>query len=388
MNFRIGDDFGRLLFDLAYERIVCEHDLQKAVSVITESLTGCTTDLALEVISGKRVFVVDTEAQDVIIEDYEESKHPKPFDWNEWCRSSYHMALTSFDGFSLAAAHTTNDLAKLYQDQGIDVNIDFDKVLKYILADNPNDIVEEIASDIEYAFKYGASSDLVARCKGTIAWGKQLIEKTVKLAQLMKQLGKCGIFSDNARANMYPHFLETRVQAVHRKLVSFAKGPMETDCDELERYLDSMRRIDKELKAGIKPIDHINDKEAHDAYWISPEGHAYALDGEIANMLHYQMAHAIINQEKVREIGKDEGNDAYRQLEEAGWAKITSENWLLFDATHCKLTKEQQYTIGIICQTINFQKRQMIRVGFQQRVFTGINIKSMDLVQLQSLLTI
>lgn len=386
LHFTIGEDFGSLLYNLANEKIVCDYDMLGAIKVLEDSLMGITRELVINIISGKMVLSVDEKTQEVIVSDHDKNIHPEPFDWGEWCRSTYHRAKSSFDGFHVAENWTRNTLAKFYQEGGFDVNVSIRTLTDYVFAGDETDVVEAIKDDILDSWR---QNDKVVQCRGTAVWAKQLVEKTIKFAQLIQYIGKLGLWDDTVRVEMYSDYLLQRCEGVTTKMSSISNGVFDTEEDtDLKSYINSAIAVAETIKKGIKPVDFVHDS-VYDAYWISPEGEAYGLNGHIANMLHYQLADAIINQKEIDpKSTHDENNvDAYRKLEELGWAKITN-NWVQFDGNHCKFTEAQQKTVGTIGMKINFEKKTWLRIGYRDAQLTGANFKSMDLVQIQKHFTI
>ena len=93
----------------------------------------------------------------------------------------------------------------------------------------------------------------------------------------------------------------------------------EPEDDEVKKYLNSVMEIDVILSKGIQPVDIMDN---YSAGWLSPEGEYYALNGEIANMLHNQIADSLV---EAGIIPEDEASpDAW--LEQQGWVKIHDNN--------------------------------------------------------------
>ena len=84
----------------------------------------------------------------------------------------------------------------------------------------------------------------------------------------------------------------------------------------LDNFLQSEREIGETIKRGIQPVE-ITDN--YDAGWLSPSGVFYGLNGEYANMLHIQIADALM---QARVIPREADCNADVWLEENGWVKI------------------------------------------------------------------
>src|ERR1035437_5394861 len=68
-HFTIGEDLGLRLMEIAQEHLTEGNNPVKALKTITESLTGCPTDIALQILMGKLVLPVDVDTQEVICQD-------------------------------------------------------------------------------------------------------------------------------------------------------------------------------------------------------------------------------------------------------------------------------------------------------------------------------
>jgi len=96
--------------------------------------------------------------------------------------------------------------------------------------------------------------------------------------------------------------------------------------DDVQNYVQAAIEIDEVLSKGIEPVDIMSN---YTAGWLAPNGDYYALNGEIANMLHNQIADAlqeagIVPKKPDEEIGAEINPDAW--LEQAGWVKIHGNN--------------------------------------------------------------
>ena len=90
--------------------------------------------------------------------------------------------------------------------------------------------------------------------------------------------------------------------------------------DNVQKYIDAAMEIDAVMSKGIEPV---NIMDNYSAGWLSPEGLYYGLNGEIANMLHNQIADALKEQGIVL---NDEDSNPDAWLEQHGWVKIHGNN--------------------------------------------------------------
>lgn len=88
LHFRVGEDAGILLMNIAQEHLLYTNDVDKAIRTITDSLSGCSMDLALKLLVGDYVIQVDVEEQNFIVTKRDDSIHtifPK-IDVFDWCK--------------------------------------------------------------------------------------------------------------------------------------------------------------------------------------------------------------------------------------------------------------------------------------------------------------
>ena len=383
VHFTIGENFGEFIYNLSHEKITEEYDLLGALKCIQDSLIGITKEQAIKVLTQEYILVADVNTQSLLVEAYNLTKHGIKFDYDEWCVGLFKTAEKAFIDLKAAKIWTRNNLAQLYR-FGIEANINIQTLTTYVFSENKNDIVEKIKDNVIDTLE---NNDKIAQCTGTVLWGKTLIEKSTKVAALMYALvdNNLIVYKDLVKENADD--ILSLCFDLTKEFASISSGVFDTNEDrDLREYIESALEISKTLDKGIKPIN-ILEHALFDAYWISPEGEAYGLNGHIANMLHYQMADAILNKTEINPGISDDDTEAYIKLESSGWAKMTG-TWVLFDGNNNKFTKKQQEVIGTICRRQNFELSKNTRFGYWDKPTTGSQIKSMTLIQLQKHLTI
>lgn len=111
----------------------------------------------------------------------------------------------------------------------------------------------------------------------------------------------------------------------------------EQDKEILEDHCGEDEEDEDEEYSLIKPVDHT--EKRWDAGYISPEGLYYALDGDIANMLHNNIADALVYARIIPEDFEDEVTaDSY--LERKGWVKQHGDHILFSGYDNSKLGKK------------------------------------------------
>ena len=75
VNFTIGDGFGKMLYNLAVEKVLEGMNPEAGIKTITDGLIGCPANYAISVLKGD--IFLDVENENVIlIDNYDELSHP------------------------------------------------------------------------------------------------------------------------------------------------------------------------------------------------------------------------------------------------------------------------------------------------------------------------
>lgn len=138
----------------------------------------------------------------------------------------------------------------------------------------------------------------------------------------------------------------------------------------VDNFLEAQRNIDKKLKSKIEP-NPITDMNS--AGWLAPNGEWYGLDGEIANMLHNQIADALV---EAGIIPDGEGNpDGWMAAK--GWARIHCRN-VLFEGY-----AQEKYGIGKKVSITKKQIKALIEYGngFTDGPYLSLGINGMGWLQ-------
>lgn len=145
---------------------------------------------------------------------------------------------------------------------------------------------------------------------------------------------------------------------------NFSMSNMDT---EIENYIVSAVQIEETIKKGIEPVDIMDNWSAG---WLSPDGEYYALNGEIANMLHNQIADALQEKGVIPMYGENERDinpDAW--LEQNGWVKIHGNIVHFAGCLNKRLGKENvdmtQIQIDTISKYIKFHHNGVMKLGWR-----------------------
>lgn len=325
LHFTIGADMGRTLMQIAYEHFTHSHNLTKALRTL-ELGEGCDTKMQVQILTGSKIILVDEESQEFIVADrihYPEldAIYPK-------------IELDAYADKFLKEMNTRGDeilealrgLSRRFADWSTyRMNFSIEATLKFIHGDD-GDMIAELEDDyelnqwravIEIALgfvKLGMQkADDIRKLAGILGYDLNL--NTVKVIEIAEALQAI------ARGDFQARFVNVGGVAV----------PSVTD------YIKSVHEIDEVISKGIEPVDIM---EKWSAGWLSPEGNYYALNGEIANMLHVQIADAL---QEIKIIPSEDELDMETPdswLEQNGWVRIHENNIQFAGCLNHKINKK------------------------------------------------
>lgn len=329
VNFTIGDGFGKMLYNLAVEKVLEGMNPEAGIKTITEGLIGCPANYAISVLKGD--IFLDVENENVIlIDNYDELSHPytpRSIDAFVKSKSDYYMQQIEDWKPVLAAFRESFTRDNVFLMEKMSAS----KIFQYFMGE----------AEIEELFE-NADDNVIVNTK-YIAQGVQNCLKLVMdwvtyLRKVHKMLDVDTTYHINT--------IETQAASLQRcinQIYEMCLRPLErTDSDLVTRFLDSTHQIDEALSTGIKPVN-IEDK--YDACWIAPDGTTYGLNGEYANMLHNTIADALIDAGIVSyESNEEEKYGSHFLLEKRGFVKVHHDNVLFSgydDSIRKPMTAEQ-----------------------------------------------
>ena len=308
LHFRVGADMGIILMNIAHEHLIYENDFDKAVRTYTESFgEQCPEDLLMQLITGDMIILVDEKDQMFQVVPRGEFPHldhlyPK-LDVREY------------------AEKIQNEI----QDRCADLKEGLNRLVRKFDGNSYRSF--NFSSEAVMAYIYGNDEDMIAEIHDNyelnqwqmlIKLAYEFIETSMKKANVVRRLSK----GTGVEAELDTYRL-TEIASALQKIAVLDFEPMDTN---VQTYLEASKEIAETIEAGIEPVDIMDN---YSAGWLSPEGDYYALNGEIANMLHNQIADAlqtkgIVPLHEVETDGVEINPDAW--LEQQGWVKIHGNN--------------------------------------------------------------
>jgi hypothetical protein len=314
MNFRIGEDLGKLLMRISQEHLLYSLDPEKALSTITDSLVGIDNDLALSILLGDKVLEVDKEDQTVVVSDrnYVLHKDYPKLNIQEWYDNNYDRIGDEGDYLYKTLSLLLDTITNV--DGDVSIPISLTSVIS-LIRDNGDfaDIIDDITEDSQII----QLTDLI---RLVTTFLDKSYKKYLTLDWLKSKLpDECkNLESDRHEvvsllASKLSILLSNNLEEILKLL---------DEDDDLTRYLANTTKIQEDLSGEFEPVNILDN---YSAGFLSPDGDYYALNGEMAHMLHLQIA------DKLKEIGviPEDVVDKDSWLEYNGWARI-HDNWILY----------------------------------------------------------
>jgi hypothetical protein len=372
VHFKIGERYGILLAEIAQEHLTERNNPIQALKTITDSLMGCPTDLAVKILKGEIVLLVDEEDQSVLPVERTsalDAIYPKldpVYYMQRRCKDIEQHGGYIKEG--LIALQT-----RIRKNEGyFEISFKYEDVFKFV-AGNNEALLEELRDNRDID---GIASLFEAT--------KRFTEETMKIKSTLEWMMKT--FDEFKGAENYELYLQIQgtisdvLNDIVFNLNNTVKLNFSLDApeDNVQKYIDSAIEIDSIMSKTIVPVDLFDN---YSAGWLAPNGDYYALNGEIANMLHIQIADALMEAGIIPEnIDIDHKNNPSVWLEQNGWVKIhgngidfagccnrVEHNKPNVDMTPIQINKI--YTYGQKCHDgllkIGWQKKPMSAAMFQ-----------------------
>ena len=312
VHFRVGEDAGILLMNIAVEHLIYNYNPLQALRTLTESLMGCPTDIAVKILKGDLVLPVDVQTQQVVCQERQKVIHDRfpRIDPMYYLKSrSANIALHGgylLEGFQALQKQISKN------NRILSIDFNYEDLFKFIAGDNEvildtlrdNQEIDEISSLFEVTKRF---IEETLKTKSTMEW----IINTFEDCDLITSKNYISEVSDTLADIVYELNKTLKLDFI-----------LEMPEDNVQKYIDSAIEIDAIVKQGIVPVDIMSN---YSAGWLAPNGDYYGLNGQIANMLHIQISDALLESGVIPEDYSPAVNpDAW--LEQQGWVKIHDSN--------------------------------------------------------------
>jgi hypothetical protein len=380
LHFTIGNEFGILLMNIAQEHLIYSYDPEKAIRSITDSLMGCPEELALQILKGDMVLPVDEETQQVICRT-REPEHGNLFpmiDVDYQLKRMHNDIIRNGNYLRTGLFELQNKISK--NEGKFRIDFDYDQIFKFI-AGNDDVILDELEVNEE-----------VQSIEQLFSVTKKYIETTMKIKSIMEWIYKTwgGDYSELVEecSEMLIEIMSTLKETLN---LDFPYKVIENDA--VINYIEAVKEIDIIISKGIEPVNIMDNWSAG---WLSPEGDYYALNGEIGNMLHIQIADALKEKGIIPLYEDDEDTKVYREevnpyawLEQHGWVNIHENNVQFAGNLNVRLDKPIVHIttkqLEVIDEYIRGCHQCEIKVGWRRErqsigMFMGIAMKDLTIL--------
>jgi len=371
LHFRVGETAGLLLTQIAREHLLYNYNPNKALAAIEDSFGGeVPRELTLAIIKGDMIILVDVEDQMFNVTSFIEGIHEKlgyeKLDIVEWIERQQREIRQN----SQHLQKVLNEQRVKAKYSKIRVDFTYDQILKFITGDD-----EVMLDNLRDEFEINALAGLVQSCK-------MYFEKAMKIEAVIGVLNKwypeeCA----NVKESTSLYYLNQANNELNKLLTLDLVDVAKTE-DNVREFVEAAQEIDRVLSEGIKPVDIM---ENWSAGWLAPNGDYYALNGEIANMLHNQIADALVEAGIVPE--EELNPDAW--LEQQGWVKIHDSNVQFAGCLNVRIGKKNVdltpiqikkiYEYGALCHG------GAIKAGWRMEQVSAIRFKDMAQTDLEGL---
>lgn len=321
VHFRLGEDFGIRITEIAQEHIMYNYDIRKGIDAIMGSFPGMELPMALKIIKGDYVIEVAENGEEIIVNTERNSSHSRYpiFNIEDWIRRKY------------------DEIRDIGRDLRTPLRVETSK-LRYntdFFIEIPIHSMKALFAgtlDANDALQYLLEDKTVSRLNDLFHIVKNYSETSLKVHETIIAL--FALYSkdidESTKTILSIHQRKAlEILAETNKLVSNVKNLdfsyFDDEDNELLSYIESAKEIEETLSKGIEPVNILDN---YSAGWLAPDGTYYGLNGEIANMLHNQIADALqekgIVPNEANEVGLKVNPDQW--LEEHGWVKIHDNN--------------------------------------------------------------
>jgi len=370
LHFTLGEDAGLLFMQIAQEHLIYNFNPEKAVKTITEGL-GCEEDLALKILKGDIVLLVDEDGLNFIGTEYHEGIHNKigykNIDFCEWHKNhSRKIYESSVDLLSAVNKTLLNLSAK--SNQGFSINIDYKTALSFISGniESLNDLLDENPEISELSLLI----DVV----------KKFTERSYTVQKSLNWVFKTynylfpADFKEKEEEDYEGALTDLLISFQRLMKLDFEKEQIQQK--ELSDFVQKSIEIDNVLSKEIMPV---NIMDNYSAGWLSPKGDFYGINGDMAHMLHNQIAEAL--QEKGIVPVVDKYDNPHAWLSKNGWVKIHNNRIQYEGCLNYKFSLHDidmtDIQINIIFEYIRTCHNSIMRLGWKELPTTCFLFKTM-----------
>lgn len=359
LTFTIGKGFGRMLTNIAWEKLTDKLNPREAVELITKSLPGCTEGMAVDILDGKIILREDELTQEVLGESGPGGR------FNDWIRGQRIQLEEDAKEWVEALEKVRQTIA--------DAGGKFEFTVRY------PELVSYISGDKDAGLLDNPHSDAVEQIKGAVEGATNFFVKVSEVYEVIVWM--CDAL------NTSRVILPDPILSMHTILDSLMCSDPEVEASirkqdfqkqRLSEWMENEKKIEEYHQTELKPVEIT---EGYDAGWLSPDGEFYGLNGSTGNLLHLNIAERLLASKK---IPVKEMRNPDRWLEENGWVKV-HHDWILFSGpffgkTLTDVQIEKLYRYGQACC------KGVLLLGTSQEPITATRLRATEPIMLNKLL--
>lgn len=342
--FTLGENIGQLVHNVAWENFL-NFEPDKAIDIFTESFVGMSPGLAKKLVVGDYICTYKDDGEVLMKEKgaltQEELKGYPDFDKKEILRrvtkfinvrdENEHARLyfdeLRYDVLNYININKTINVEKeeegVFGTQYVDESFPIRKLLKYYFENN------DFPDDFEITDCDQRSQDILGQTMHLINFCEKLKDNFSKIKHTIEFAIDAYKLEGDEKID-WLHLIngvelmvedsQDWLQYVKDLCINSPEAWQENRKDELQTYLDNAKNIEESLKS-FGPVDP---SEKWDAGFIAPDGNFFGLNGVTANLLHINLADAIIEYYGLEEeASKEEFGRDFFLLGKKGFIKIT-----------------------------------------------------------------
>lgn len=321
VHFTLGEGAGMLICNIAREHLLYSLNPTKAIEAIKGSLVGCPTEIALDILIGKLILITNEDKVSFNAIQYTpDMKDEFPMlDIEKWAENELLKMKQIGREWDSALLHFRNTIIK--HSGRFDITVKYDHLVRYFYDGDADNLI-------------ALDDDIVSNIKGIVVGIKNFIGECFKTLSVIEWLYKAypGYIPEGYK------LLPVEVRGLSTRLMELMYGDSEVEqfirkntiqMKMVDSFIKNELKIKETLDDGIKPVDIT---KGWSAGWLSPDGEYYALNGDIANMLHNQIADALVTAKIIplKDGNTDVSKNPDTWLGKNGWIKIHGD-WILYD---------------------------------------------------------
>lgn len=294
LYFGVGENAGKILTDIAREKLLIDCNPEKALEVFTKSIIGFPKELAIEVLIGDKVLKVVNN--DIVLDEGVDS-----------------------EGLGYISNYIESRILEIRK-----VSKEFIESLKKIIEEDSEFNIStliNLSELFEDIFENEIAESLNIPIIRYVKSLKKFIDNSTKFINTVEWLHIAyGDSYIDPKLTISPkeliYLISSIKDIINNKYPDFFKTNDEYNLDNFFKREHSNQEI---LSKGLQETPA---SQYFDGGWLSPEGKFYGLNGDYNSFIHIKIAEELKNKGIILEKDEDEDEDPYQWLENNGWIKL------------------------------------------------------------------